>query len=288
MWTAPSAARFVDAAPMGGNTLSTDTLNPPGSLIATVGANVMLTWTATPDLYAAGYRVLRGTVSGGPYSQIAQVTPRTTTAYVDNPGPGTFYYVVRSYFQNWESVNSNQASAAVSAQTGFQGCGTTAPVTVGSGDNDGFQANPGNACTDDGAYARDTNSGTTASTSCADAGKDRHLFYNYGFALPPAATINGIEVRVDARVDATAGAPFICVDLSWNAGVAWTAVKMTPVLTTGELTYILGANNDTWGHVWNSAELSNGPVRVRLTDVSSNTNRDFRVDLVAVRVTYTP
>src|SRR3972149_3983439 len=69
-----------------------------------------LNWTATPDTYASGHRVLRSTTSGGPYSQIAEITPRTTTTYVDSVCAGTYYYVARTYFQNWESANSNQAT----------------------------------------------------------------------------------------------------------------------------------------------------------------------------------
>jgi hypothetical protein len=56
--------------------------------------------------------VLRSTVSGGPYSQIATVTPRTTTTYVDVVvGLGTRYYVLQTYYGSWTSVNSNQDSA---------------------------------------------------------------------------------------------------------------------------------------------------------------------------------
>lgn len=106
-----SLARFSDAASVGGNTLTTDTLAPPTSLATRGGGTIVLNWTATTDTYASGYNVLRGTAPGGPYSRIAQVTPRTTTTYTDIPSPGTFYYVVRSFFQNWESVNGNEASA---------------------------------------------------------------------------------------------------------------------------------------------------------------------------------
>src|SRR5688572_15101334 len=103
----PGSATFVDQAQVTGNTLSTDTLSAPTGLSATGGATAALSWTATSDTYASGHRVFRASSSGGPYSQIAQVTPRTNTSYVDSPGNGTFYYVVRAYFQSWESVNSS-------------------------------------------------------------------------------------------------------------------------------------------------------------------------------------
>ena len=111
-------AVFTDTASVPGNTSSTDTLNPPTGLTATGGASVTLNWTATVDAYASGHRVLRGTASGGPYTQIAQVTPRTTTTYTDTPGgTGTFYYVLRAFYQNWESANSSQASATKTGGT---------------------------------------------------------------------------------------------------------------------------------------------------------------------------
>ena len=94
-------------------TVSTETLDPPTNLNVTSLLLVKtLTWTATVDIRATGYLVLRGTASGGPYSQIATVTPWTTTTYVDVVVlPGTYYYVLRSYYGSWTSVNSNQDSA---------------------------------------------------------------------------------------------------------------------------------------------------------------------------------
>jgi hypothetical protein len=96
------------------STFSTEILDPPTNLIATavLFLTVNLTWTATVDVRATGYEVLRSTTSGGPYTQIATVTPRTTTAYTDLPlVPGTYYYVLRTYYGSWTSVNSNEDSA---------------------------------------------------------------------------------------------------------------------------------------------------------------------------------
>ena len=102
-----TATQSVDAV------LSTATLHAPTGLGATaaVGLVVTLSWTATVDLRATGYQVFRSTTNGGPYSQIATVASRTTTTYVDVPlVPGTYYYVLKSYFGSWTSSNSNQAS----------------------------------------------------------------------------------------------------------------------------------------------------------------------------------
>ena len=109
-------AMFTTGIGVGSNGTTFDVLDPPTALGATGGPTASLTWTATPDTYASGHRVLRGTASGGPYTQIAQITPRTTTTFIDSPSAGTYYYVARAYFQNWESVNSNETSAVVRTQ----------------------------------------------------------------------------------------------------------------------------------------------------------------------------
>src|SRR3954447_6387252 len=104
-----SLARLSDGATSTG-ALGTDTLDPPTGLAATGGANASLTWTATVDTYASGYELQRGTVSGGPYSVISATTPRPPPATTDTPASnGTYYYVLRSVFQNWTSGNGNQA-----------------------------------------------------------------------------------------------------------------------------------------------------------------------------------
>ena len=111
-------ASFTDAAPVGSNALSTATLQAPTGLGAAAGCNflspkVTLTWTATTSTFADGYDVYRGTVNGGPYSNIAHVNGRTTATYVDTSVSSnrTYYYVLRSTAYGWTSANSNQASA---------------------------------------------------------------------------------------------------------------------------------------------------------------------------------
>jgi hypothetical protein len=196
------------------------------------------------------------------------------------------------------TVQVNDSSSATASRslsitiaptnTGLRVPSANAPETSNAGDNNGFQTTPTNAYGDGGGFAVDTNSGNNISTSCIDTGKDKHRYYNYGINLPVGSTINGIEVRLDARADSTTGAPMMCVQLSWDGGTTWTAAKNTATLTTSEATYTLGGIADTWGHTWNTGigELSNANFRVRVIDVASNNSRDFSLDWVAVRVTY--
>jgi chitinase len=150
------------------------------------------------------------------------------------------------------------------------------------GDANGYEGSPTNAFSDNATFAVDTDSGTAASTSCTDSLRDKHDFFNYGIA--PGATINGIEVRLDAKVDLVKNSAAMCVQLSWDGGTTWTAAKTTPGLTASEATYILGGPTDTWGRTWTAAELSNANFRVRVTDIATAIVRDFSLDWAAVKV----
>ena len=110
-----ASAVFGQSAMVSGNSFTTDELDPPTGLSATAdGSDIDLTWTATVDSYATGYRVLRSTSSGGPYTQIDELIGQGMTTYTDvNPGSGTFFYVLRSYYEQWESANSGEASATI-------------------------------------------------------------------------------------------------------------------------------------------------------------------------------
>jgi hypothetical protein len=135
--------------------------------------------------------------------------------------------------------------------------------------------------------ALDSNSGSARSSDCTNASKDTHLYFNYGFGLPAESMVTGIEVRLDARVDGTAGQPKMCVLLSWDGGASWTAAKSTPVLSMGETSYLLGGAGDSWGRGWNTADFNNGNFRVRVVNVAGDLGRDFLLDWVAVNVYYT-
>ena len=120
-------AVFGGTQNVGGNTVTTSTLAAPTALTATGGASILLNWTATTSTYATGYNLLRSSTSGGPYALVTQVTPRTTVTYTDAPAVGTYYYVLEAYFQNWTSVNSNQASASASVgQISFRAAASAA------------------------------------------------------------------------------------------------------------------------------------------------------------------
>jgi hypothetical protein len=77
--------------------------------------SVSLSWTASASQNVAGYNIYRGASSGGPYTKINS-TLITVDNYTDNSVQSgqTYYYVTTAVDSaNVESVNSNQAQAAI-------------------------------------------------------------------------------------------------------------------------------------------------------------------------------
>ncbi len=177
-------------------------------------------------------------------------------------------------------------TAGATTSTGYKAPASNAAVTTSSGDNNGFQTTPGNAYTSNNAYAVDTNSGTGTSSVYTSTTKDRHLFYTYGFGVPAGATILGIQVRLEAKVDSTTGTPKMYVELSGDGGTTWTTAKSTATLSKTDTVYTLGGTADLWSAAWTATKLSDTNFRVRITNVATNTSRDFSLDQIAVQVTY--
>ena len=273
------------------HSFTTDTLDPPTNVNATGGATIGLSWTATGDTYATGYEVRRSTTSGSGYALINTVTPRAATSTADSPSAGTYYYVLRSYFQNWRSVDSNEASATVpgaSTDTGQKPCVTTAADT--GGDGDGYETSPGSLCANDSVFGTDANTGTNArSASCANAANDRHRFQGFAFGLPGSvSSVSGIEIRIDEALNNNGGTSNLCVELSWDGGTNWTAAQTVTLSGAAEATYFFGGTADTWGHTWTASQLSTGNFRVRVMDATSQSTKDYKMDYLAARVVYVP
>jgi hypothetical protein len=84
------------------------------------------------------------------------------------------------------------------------------------------------------------------------------------------------------------GTSVVCVELSWDGGTTWTSPKSFTLTGTATTTYTLGSTSDTWGHTWTAAQLATSTFRVRLTDATSQANKTYRLDYLAVTVQYTP
>ena len=241
---------------------------------------VIIAGTANSKRVATAYD---GNVYGAPYLHI-EYTVSTPEPPTDTPTPtSTSTSPATSTFTPTPTPTATNTPAAVNS--GWIDPAANAAVTTGSGDNNGFQTNPANAYSDNATFAVDTDSGNSTSTSCTNTGKDRHTFYTYNLSsVPSGSTIVGLEVRLDMKVDSTSGTPQSCVELSWDNGTTWTTPKLSSTFTTTETSYILGSAVDTWGRSWTTSELNN--LRVRITNVSSSTSRDFSLDWIPVRVSY--
>jgi hypothetical protein len=287
-----ATALFSDVSFRGANGFSTSSLAAPTALAAAVaGADVTLTWNASTSGIATATEIYRSSTAGGAYTLLATVTPPTTTSFVDPvTASGTYFYVVRATYQSWFSANSTEVSATVtlSLATPFSPC--TSQLNDTGGDGSGYNnVSPANACADDGLFATDKKSGNSTSTLCTNTGKDRHRFWNFGLTVPTTATVLGVEVQVKLGTNNNAGITLVCSQLSWDGGVTWAPLIRSVAIPNTTLTlYTMGGTADTWGRTWSGTDFSNANFRVRLIDVSDSTNKDFLLDYVKVRVTYTP
>ena len=203
----------------------------------------------------------------------------------DNSNTGEFQDYVNKIYKYWTFFNTAMYSFSGSSDTGFHDPSSNAADT--GGDGNGYQTNPTRAYTDNASFATDTSSGSGTGTSCTGSDKDRHQFYDYDLSVPSGTTVNGIEVRLDAKADSTTGSPHLCVQLSWDGGTSWTSALTANNLTTNEATYTLGGSTNDWGHTWSDSQLNNSNFRVRVINVASNTSRTFSLDWVAVKAYYT-
>jgi len=150
-------------------------------------------------------------------------------------------------------------------------------------------ANNGSFSTPTGPYA-------DGGSSASGTNNQVHRYYGYDFSsIPAGATIDGIEVRVDAWVDAAwsvwifSAGGYLDVELSWDNGSTWTSSnKSTGNLTESENDIYLGGSNDLWGHAWTREEIANN-FRVRLvaTEWNSFGSNTVNVDWLPVTVYYT-
>jgi hypothetical protein len=173
--------------------------------------------------------------------------------------------------------------AATTAPADFRS--PTADLADEGGDGDGFETAAASAHADDDASAVDEDGGTAPASSCASSERDKHRFSGFGFGATAETSVLGIEVRLDARVDATEGESKMCVELSPDGGDTWTEARSTTALGTDMATYVLGGPADTWGRTWTASQLEDTRFRVRVTNVAESTSRDFSLEWVAVRLT---
>lgn len=225
--------------------------------------------------------------SGKTYALMATNLPdkEIVAVRINNGSGDDFQDPTNKIYKYWTFFNTRINNKTYNNKA-YNSPSANAAVTTSAGDNNGFSS-AANAYGLNGSSASDTNSGSNTGTSCTGNDKDKHVFYNFNYNVPSGASIDGIEVRLVARADSTSNSPRMCVQLSWDGGTTWSStIQQTNNLTTTLSSYTLGGPTDTWGRAWSDSNFSNSNFRLRITNVSSSTSRDFYLDWVGAKVFY--
>jgi hypothetical protein len=183
----------------------------------------------------------------------------------------------------WDDVDESSPNDAdyITLVTGSGTTGWISPTgnaADSGGDGNGFESNPSGAYADGGTFASNVNG----------AG-DRQRYFGYDTsAVPSGSNIEGIEVRLDWWMDTIGYGDSLSLALSWDGGSSWTSSKSASSSRTsdGNPTDVLGGGSDDWGHTWSTSELNSTDFRVRLTCNSWSSTRDFYLDWIPIRITY--
>ncbi len=118
------------------------------------------------------------------------------------------------------------------------------------------------------------------------------LYYDFGFGIPPEATIDGIEVVVSGYSGGGEGSnePLTFgIRLSGDTGLSWTGYQETsPRLVLQDAEYTLGGLADLWGKAWNAGSFSDGNFRLEVVTPHFGHGDFVALDSVRVKVYYTP
>lgn len=166
------------------------------------------------------------------------------------------------------------------------------PGTVASTTNAGTSENAENWVSTNNVKADDGAESTiTVATFDSPDISSLLVCYNFGFAIPTDATIDGITVEIDRRNSAGAASDNRVQLGKGNAfanlvgtNKANTALDWPASLTVA--TY--GGAADLWGTTWSPADLNSSTFAVFLSVQADANNTDIQVDYVRVTVTYTP
>ena len=130
--TSPSVVSFLNAAQIGGDWMSTQTVAPTG-LVAGASTNTQVTVNWTPIQFISGpggTEVFYSQTSGGPYNGGGTSSSKSTNSWTLNLlNPGTDYFVVLKTLSQPNSFNANTIVSDPSAEIELTtlGGGCTAP-----------------------------------------------------------------------------------------------------------------------------------------------------------------
>ncbi len=156
--------------------------------------------------------------------------------------------------------------------------------------NSGFEINPLYALLDDGLFAIDEDS--VAEDNTCGFSTDSQGFMEFGLVIPAGAMIEGVEIRLDAKVDRDGYDSRLCTVFLYQKSqyeVNPSEHKGTPFLGSSEQTYILGSPTDKWGvAAFDTGFFYDPKFKIYVWSLSPSRNRDFYLDHVSVNVYYQP
>jgi len=138
-----------------------------------------------------------------------------------------------------------------------------------TGDDYNNWTNPENAYTSDNLYADEITPG------------DEQDWYNFNFNVPNGATIDGIQVNVEAFSTNVEG----FAALSWDGGSSYTSEKSNS--WTSEENKTFGSSDDPWERTWSSDDFTNGNFRIKLKRGTQNPGTNLSVDCITIKIYYT-
>jgi hypothetical protein len=125
--TAPTWTFSASSTGIGSAIAISETSAPPSPTgLTAAGGNSLVTLNWNSSVGATSYNILRGLITGGPYSSIGNGIPVTNYGDVGVTNGTTYYYVVQAVNSNGTSGNSNEANATPLNVTGI-GLGPSKP-----------------------------------------------------------------------------------------------------------------------------------------------------------------
>ena len=204
-----------------------------------------------------------------------------------------------NYYGVFGKIKDATFTGPVTSDTGFK-----APTSVSTN----TECTPSNCnWTSTTTLDNKTTANGTSFSSSTTANGSQQSWSQWSMSVPSGATINGIEVQLNAKLGGSGTLPgsptcTIGVQLSPDGGANWypntTTATVTGVLGTSEVGYTLGsaANTSAWNtpaHSWVQGDFANGSTstgfEARLTWNRGNcpSTRLAMVDIFNIRVTYT-
>ena len=245
------------------------------------------------DAYAAGYEVLRSTTSGSGYVARRHGHARVRDLHDElarRPAPSTTS-CARTSRTGGASTATRRRSRSARRRPGSRAARPPRTPPTPAATATATRRPRATPAPTAAAIATDASTGTNTTLSCTDAGKDRHRFWDFVARRPgrPSPSVDGIQLRAD-------------VGLNNNSGTH-DAVRPAVVGRRRELDGAqVGRRDDRRRddvharrrdrHVGPHVDRRRSS-RTRTSGSGSSTCRtgrtkDFRLDYVAVDVTYTP